>query len=126
MSNDPTLPNPDLVPAGPAITKDEAGNYVLDPKRPPGWKGPCASCAHFQALGRTSEHRQTYTAKDGTVKKRLFLTWQRFCLVGPETIEIADEDIAWCSTYKLHDDGGAFANLIGSPVGNTPFATEEE
>ena len=125
-SKTPQVPNPDLAPAGPAITKDEAGNYVLDPNRLPGWRGPCCSCAHFQAIARATEHKQTFIdRKDGKEKRRLFVTWQRFCLVGPETLEIADEDLAWCSKWDLHADGGAFANLIGSPIGNTPFAEEE-
>jgi hypothetical protein len=126
MSDDTKVPNPDLLPAGPAITKDEAGNYVIDPARLPKWRGPCNSCAHFQAIGRATEHRQVYTDKAGVTRQRLFLSWQRFCLVGPEVLEMADDDLAWCSKWELHPDGGTFAAMVGSPIGNTPFSTEDE
>lgn len=129
MADDPKIPNPDLMPAPPAITRDAEGDFVMDGTRLPRWTGPCLSCAHFQAIAHATDSRQDYVDADGKKRQRLFVTWQRFCLVGPENIEIADADIAWCSRYELQMMGPSFAKLIGGEnvrLGNTPIETEDE
>lgn len=120
---DPNVPNPDLMPAPPSITRDEHGDYVLDGARLPRWSGPCISCAHFQAIAHATDSKQQYVDKDGKTRTRLFTQWERFCLVGPEHIQIMDADIVWCSRYTALPDP-AFAKLIGGDdvrCGNTPI-----
>lgn len=123
----PPIPNPDEMPASPALERTDDGEYVLDPRRLPSWGGSCPSCEHFQAMAIASESKQVYVDKHGKKKQRLFTTWERFCLAGPEHIQIGDADIVYCSKYALDSRPGTFAELIKQKTrGNTPFATDEE
>lgn len=122
------IPNPDLLPAAPAVTLDEAGNFVVDGAKIPRWQGPCLSCAHFWAFALASDSRQVFVDKAGVERRRLFLTWKRYCTYGKDDTEIGDVDIAFCFQYEHDPEAqGRWEKLRGKAMrpGNPPVILED-
>lgn len=96
------IPNPDksLEPIEPAL-EDLEGEPVLDGRRIPKYPGPCYSCAFFHQYAAATEARQTYVDKAGRRRTRLFVEFERRCLVHPgEPLDIKEAALVFCNKHQ--------------------------